>query len=382
MYTPHNIKKLLYSFSFIIFVFLGLEGISRIAFYIWPLEVHQKYLIKKSGEDILRAHNGRGARGSIYLGQPIKIAIFGSSITELHYIKQNLTWSEQLKKYLGNDIHIDVFAVGTGDKTVEDIMRTLIAQDYHYDIILLQLVLSHAELYLSKARLYEQHYSGRFLAPDHIKSHFVWYLKKWWEQKKSDDIFEVKWSPINFLSSPQTKKISKVIKAPKTISYSKDIRQSQIVKSRLVDLPQSWVDEIHERWLFHKNKADEILSAAHRLGDYVLWGPDGIAYDKDMLESYKDIYITTLPCNNDQNYVNEKGLAKFTKEREKITRQLFRQRIDGEINWSSFIQKKLSHEPGLYSDEYHLSEKGSLLVGKHMADQLRPFINEIRTHNK
>ena len=82
---------------------------ARSSILIFGIEAHQKYNFLQTSDLKLKSkNNGLGAIGDIYRDQPIRIAVFGTSINEMGQVLFKEKWAEQLAQILGNEnVHID-----------------------------------------------------------------------------------------------------------------------------------------------------------------------------------------------------------------------------------------------------------------------------------
>ena len=98
----------------VIIFFICFEAIARLAPIIIGKNVHRPFTVSHSicmegcdiqGKKVSWITNERGARGSLFHGEKIQIAVFGSSTSANVLITQELTWPEQIKANLDREIH-------------------------------------------------------------------------------------------------------------------------------------------------------------------------------------------------------------------------------------------------------------------------------------
>ena len=95
---------------FLFSVLVVLEVIAGSIFSLMPFEPHQRY--GRLG-DPLKRNNGNAAQGDFDMGQKLRVAVFGSSMTGLPNLPTDETWPQYLKRQWGADkVHIDNFATG------------------------------------------------------------------------------------------------------------------------------------------------------------------------------------------------------------------------------------------------------------------------------
>jgi hypothetical protein len=157
-------------------VVLGcLEAVARLSPLVVGRHVHQPFLYSVERREMPVAGtmvprtavwrgNARGARGDLYRGQPVEIAVVGSSTTASTLLSQEETWPEQLRSRLGR-VHVDNYARDDAfQKEAARILRHVAVRGRGYDAIL---VMTHVDEKRRRDREREAlHHWGGWAAKD------------------------------------------------------------------------------------------------------------------------------------------------------------------------------------------------------------------------
>jgi len=117
-----TVTKRLCSLRFLIacgLILLSMEVVARIAPYLIGKQVHQRFLYSEyewqdgsnKGKMLTWMANERGARGNLYHGQAVEIALFGSSTSEDAGLDQQQSWAQQFEMKLSPGlVHVDNYS--------------------------------------------------------------------------------------------------------------------------------------------------------------------------------------------------------------------------------------------------------------------------------
>ena len=262
---------------FFVTVFIFCELIALSAPYIYPSEVHQRYLIKDKKEAF---YNGRGASGDVYRGQPFRMAIFGASV--LRYSDISVGLQERLGH---NNIHIDNFSIDlAGLESTLANLKTLKNMGRHYDL----LVISH----FSRQDFFQfaDHFLGRWTVErPFLGLTFFELLTRYVERQKKIDKNLKRFFVLFGKTKKQTKEetIFNLLNHPNYMEvYDHSIREDERIAKNMVYLgppefdPERSLAENHIKKI--KSLSQEIAKKTYWLKASTFWHPHMLKrYSKD-----------------------------------------------------------------------------------------------------
>ena len=375
-----HIRKKINAIGFCLCIFVFFNLINLFAFSFYPNEVHQKYLLKKKGNIIIKKHNSLGAIGDFYQGQAFKIAIFGSCIVESYGINFDKRISQQLKLILGHKkVHIDNFAIGSShfDSTLSQI-QSLKRLKYHYDIVLISFPISQIkDAYLQ----YEAHFSSRWLV-GHNMLILPEQIKKFFNRRKDHERL------IQAFEKNKTGNRRIILDEDVTI-LNREMRQHPFIQSRLTNIEPPLQIEANKKKEIQL-RLKELKQAAREIADKVYYSPARVIWHPYLPS---DFYITITPHpkfqKDNPKFYNAKSLyqtVNFYAEKEiDFVKKTGIKILDYEKFIENLIndpKKPYAKNPEeLYTTEYHFSEEGSLLVAQFLAKKFHPLL-KAKTKNK
>jgi hypothetical protein len=373
------VKKLL-SLRFMaafVLMLLCLEGVARICPHIIPKDVHLRFLYSNGECKIDCTNNGRklewianerGARGGFYQGQPVRIAVFGSSTSIDSLLDQSETWAEQLRRELGPDIvHLDNYARdGAGGKQAKVIFDHLFEIGRHYDIILV-MTQRGGRGGLEKDSL---HYWGNWsLAPGFLK--FPNLLRR---RAK----VQVKTEPrLNFVDRfihdelfPKPSLIPRVNRETKRLLRLSGQLNFVDIENYGPD-PAAIVDI--------RNGIRAVLESANRVADKVYFLLQPVAYSPDEHPGVaKRWYLLRPVKGRDGYFVSNKSVAQRMRKEHAIMNDVAADMGIAVIDLDGFIQSKLSERGDMFEDKWHFSPAGAEIGARFIAETLRSEHSELR----
>ena len=400
--------KKFYLLTFFLCVLFFLNLIGSLAFFIYPKEIHQKYLLEKQEDIIIKKHNGLGAIGDSYKGQAFKIAFFGTSILESHKVNFNEKISQKLKYKLGDKkVHVDNFSIGWA--TVDSIilqMKALKQLGHHYDIILISVELN--KKIRKDNRRYSQynfHFSRRWMTENLMLSfpeQIAYFFKRYRYREKPLEVFGniiddirllFKWFSYNkklasHEYSDTRRKVEKVLSGYALFEMEKKIRNHPLIQSKLADiaLPQTLSSKKYKRILRGIKK---LKKAGEEIADHIYLAPVRVIWHPDLPDSF---YITTMikKTKTGLKIHNSKSLHQsFNFYADEEVKMIKRDRRMKVVDYSKFIhdlinEKNYKNNPKeLFLDEYHFSAKGSSLIADFLAKKFSALVEEkIKKQNK
>jgi hypothetical protein len=361
------IKKVTFSLL-LIAIFFEIGG--RFFKYVYPLEVKKRYA-EETYFNFKHRNNEVGAQGAVFKGQPIRVALFGSSIMEQKLVNSEEQWPSLIqKKY--PFVHFDNF--GTAWMNAKNIYEQIVSlknRNIKYDIIIIQ-----------KTPYHEHHvgewshvgnWSRRFYYFPIGKFYFPSVVLQWLENRSRIEPF------LKFFKDRMTSQIE----APKDEIYDLYLRQSEKEKGSLSSkhLPMT------------KNEAREIkqvirqtVAVAQKLAPHVFWIPERIAYKDDMLPSVENKYICLRRTEYQKKevvYMNAQAQARNYEVRLELLRDTLE---NGSVQFLDIfleINKNLNQTDSLYRDEFHLTKDGNILFAQLIEPKLAElFSSEVRKNSK
>lgn len=245
--------KKLKIFGFFFCVLVWFKLISYLGFFIYPSEVHQKYL---PGQ-----HNGLGAIGDVYQGQPFKIAVFGSSTIQ--------GISKELKNTLDNKkVHIDDFSVENHYfESIISQMKTLKRLGKHYDIVWISFPMwTHHDK--QEQMLY--HFSHRWFTKESLWTfpHIIINFFNRKKEHKNEELFKLYKKYFTTFILPSNTKLPK---QPETIETTK-MSSSLLEHLTTFKLPSHKKAEA----IFikhHRHNIEKLMHASEKIGDKIYFSP-------------------------------------------------------------------------------------------------------------
>ncbi len=361
-----NLAQVSKGLIFILSAFLLLEGISKSAFYLMPFEIHQRYTWNENHK---KSFNGLGAQGDLYLGQPIRIAVFGSSIAYMPNLPMHLTWPQLLKSEWGSDrVQFDNFGIGWNKApTLLKQLRALQRRGQKYDLVIMYFSVPRNGRWQQKDVL-SMHYSSRWYTESDVTSSFLELTKRWLKRR------------IEVESNLTLWKAARAFEV-----YDDQLRQSDEVRSRLVEVKSAgfmrskYLKEIEEN-------IDETLNELKKLSSRILWIPERIAFHPEMKKEVVDKYIIvrrTVDSEPEDPYYEAPASinARFDAVADANLRFLIERNIHT-LDLTEVFRKRLSKEDDLFIDEFHLTEKASREAATIIFSEIKNTYPELFSKNE
>ena len=371
-------KKAGQTFLFLVLTVGFCELISRYAFYFYPGEIHQRYLIKKDHEGKIRKKvNGRGAVGRAYRGQPFKIAIFGNSTIEADYLLFSERLSSQLEMALGEGlVHVDNFAIdGHWLDGLLDSMASIRRRGLYYDIILMG--------YFSEGwppplrNQYRNHFSLGWSFGEN-PSHFWYFLKKFEKRRRPSEKYSNLSKKNNREKVDQNKKNEKFIDQIRQGEnvYDQSFHHSSYVQERMIYEKPPKEHLASEQ--IEKN-ISEIADIGRKIAKKVYFLELGYFWHSKMLPGYDEFYMCVLPVRNfnkeSPRFHSVLSLSELFEFRSRSLIIPANAHGIESLPFSQRVKELMPFEKGLIKDGVHMTSKGMAYATRSLAEKLKSLDN-------
>ncbi len=311
--------------------------------------------------------NERGARGGFYTGQPIRIAIFGSSTSIDSLLDQHQSWSEQLKKELGsNNVQVDNYARdAAGRKEAKIILDYFLKIGRRYDIIL-TMVQTKGE---GDSEKYAFRYWGNWsLKPGLLK--FPNLLRnRAKEQVKTEPRLNSVDRFIHDELFPSPTLSPKVVR-----TEARRLRLSG--QAKLIDKEIIIGSEENAEI---RNRTRSVFEAASRVADKVYLLTHPVAYAPDEHPAVaKRWYALKAVDGRTGYYHSNKSIAFAIRGRQEIMKEVAVDMDISIIDLDSFIMPKLCQRYDMFEDTWHFAPAGAEIAARFIAETLRANNPELR----
>ncbi len=372
-------KKFFYLLVFFVSVLGLIEIFSYFPLLYWKTEVHQRFYAEKwkgLGHSFGRFGNEDGARGLFYKGQPIRIALFGSSVLAAEDVALDQTWPEIMKKRLGSDIHVDNFSIGWADRkaTVQK-MEELRGEGRYYDLVIVQHVFGKEHSLYAERQF---SYSYRWMTPPGTIWRTPVLLKKWWARRLMYD----PWIFSLAFAKPSSNGYDELIRRSENreFVYNRAFYQSRYVQERMIYKKVPLDPVIRKRV---EIDADIAMTHAKEISKFQVWIPEVTLYAPDMHPEYFKKFLMIEPFwEVEGHYFKDPRVVyeSFTNRRDAAKKVINEKHPEVVvIDYSEYLKPMLKSNPNLYNNEFHLSYVGHEVVAEFMSKELRPIIEKIRS---
>ena len=341
--------KPFYPIVFLLSTLVFLEGISRFFQAVFPYEDHQRYSVARiedwKGRLRVLKINGRGAIGELYNGQKRQAAFFGTS-SLLTPVPMKKAFPELLRRKAGGGrLHIDNYSFF--GQTLETLIKKLnslrrLSRRYDFSVVCLTNLLREGE------------------APG-LQDSFRFQTRgiSLYSQVKNRHKMKPFSPPALFFKKPLDFSVDSLMKeAAARPSLRKAIDGSAVFRFNF---------QVNQR---RKEEAslliDEIVRRLYDISDKIFWMTEPFAYSADMPASYRSVFrmLKSMPAGDQLLFMDIKSLGLYMAgAKDFVKKAVLQTKAYAEedlvfIDLFQLMQKEIADNPGLFSDEFHLSEKG------------------------
>ncbi len=350
---------------------LSVEAVARLCPVILPKTVHQPFLysVRESerskgeqmrGELITWIGNGRGARGDLYHGQSIQLAVLGSSTTACSQLSQEDAWPEQMRARLPG-VHVDNFARdGAFQNETVRVLRHLTQIGREYDVVLLMMDISELGQRDTERKAF-RHW-GQW-APKEGWVQADWLLKQ--EVEK-----QIRKEPR--LRRP-LRKLGLLGPTVRQQHWMRHRRERVLRATERIQL----VDEVavfgQERLRFIDEETRRLLAAAQELGERVYLISQPMAYAEDEHPDVAKQWARLYPVlrGKKEAYRSNKSKADEVRHKNRLMAEIALEVGVEVIDLDAQIRPLLRDRADLFYDRWHFLPAGSRIAGKFVAEVLR-----------
>ncbi|MHC4386242.1 MAG: hypothetical protein ACYSUG_04550 [Planctomycetota bacterium] len=357
-----------------ILLILGcMEVVSRIAPHLVSKCVHQRFGHSQRisqvdwsnyGEPIVWRSNENGARGGLYQGQPVRIAVFGSSTSIDSLLSQDQCWSESLRCSLGESmVHVDNYARdAAGAAEALHILKDLEKKQIHYDVVLIMAMIGQSvNIVTTDTTCY--HYWSSWSAQGPLK--FPGILRKRAKKQVQQEPFLNRidrYVQENWLHPD-------VDRTP--IREKRRLRNEGLVQLHDVER-KKWTDaDIQKR----EAMISKLLTTAKNVSEHCFVVTQPVAYDQEELPGVSRRWGSLYPIKGTPGcYKNNRSVA----EGIRIENTFFAEQAPvygvDVIDLDRYIRPLLRQRDDLFEDKWHFSPEGCSVAADYIASQISPVI--------
>ena len=334
------------------------EAVARLACGLVGTKLHQPFLVSvRKGPAGMATHdqplrwmtNERGARGDLYRGQSVRIAVFGSSTSSGAFLDQPQTWPEQVRRQLGPDrVHIDNFAIdgGTGPEAIR-LMNSLRGERPKYDIALIQF---HATVKVGSSG-----YSASWMGGGPLKCVSSFPALAEQQLRREPQLKRLFQFASRFWSTPGIQRLD--------IS-NRELRNNGKVK--LVYAPPPTDAEAVQ------DRTRRLIDAASRIAKRVILVTQPIAHSPDASPAVARKWITLRPVEGKHDeFLDNQSIAESVRRGQSVMAAVANEKAVEIINLDDVILPWLSKTDELFDDKWHPTPRGAALIGETVAAYLR-----------
>jgi lysophospholipase L1-like esterase len=352
-----------------------LELVARSAPIMVGKQVHQRYLYTSYtsniddttlGKQITWVSNGRGARGDLYHGQPIEIAVFGSSTSEDYALDQNRSWAQQLKLQLGSKAyHVDNYA--RNDSYHRDalaILEELARTGKHYDVVLLMVLID------------------RNVRPPTSQTGFHYWAQ--WARREWDFRFFEAASLLPRRLSAQVQSedrlrtlrewIEEQFRPPQPPSSHprRSARSNRVLRAggKVRLQYASLVPDEEDRKII-REETRRTIETARRVADKVMIITQPMAYDENELPGVAERWYSLYPIEGEDAYQDNLSVAESLREATDVMVEVAESMGAPVIDLDNYMRPQLRERDDLFFDKWHFSEAGAEVAAGFVARALR-----------
>lgn len=357
----------------VVIILVCLEAVSRIAPIAVGKQVHQRYLYStricamdctNKGKPLTWMANGRGARGDLFHGQPVEIAVFGSSTSEDALLDHEQTWAQRLKQELGRDLcHVDNF--GRDDSYIGE--ATIILQEFgktgkHYDIVLLQVIGSPTGRKASERTAF--HYWGKWPLVRRKLTFRSMLPARIAVQASSEPRLVSAYRLLQTTQRPPR------VHPPRNSRANRHLRASGQVQLRYRQRPLT--DQAKDSV---RSEMRRLVEVARVVADHVYVISQPVAYDENAHAGVAQKWFSLYPIPGEQAYYDNRSVAEWIRAETALITDVARQMGVSVIDLDDHMRPQLATRDDLFDDKWHYAPAGAEVAAKHIASFLRSSAN-------
>jgi hypothetical protein len=365
----------------IVLLAMCLEAVGRLAPYIVGIYVHQPFLYSmricdidsaNKGKPIVWKANERGARGELYHGEKVQIAVTGSSTSIDTLITQEQTWAEQVRRALGpSAVHLDNFARdGSTSSEAEVIVDRLIADRAHYNALLMMIYLVDE----TRPDFEAFHYSKDWISssgPIRFPGILIERMKR-----------QIETEPLLFDIAQKAKKaMSPASKSNVPDPLSRSNRALRLSgRLKFVDEQRAIPPEKQSKLRAICRRA---VDKAGRIADHVFVILQPVAYDENEHPDVSKQWFSLYPSKTVPGaFLSNRTVAEGIRNRNALVKSVVETTGAHLIDLDSYLRAELPHRGDLFDDKWHFAPKGAALAGAHIAKIVKQYLPPLDTDNK
>ena len=361
---------------------LSMEVMARLAPHLIAKQVHQRFLYSEyenqidsttKGKMLTWISNERGARGNLYHGQPVEIAVLGSSTSVDSLLDQRQSWAQQLEAKMGNQlVHVDNYSRdGANQGDAFHILQEFQKAGRRYDILLLMVRINPVNMWTNEKREVPLRETFRYwgnwasgpepivfpgLLVRRLKAHAM-------SEPRLDKLLNV----VIGMFSGSKKPSKKPSKHPIPLSRSnRELRLSGNV--RLIDEPVPF-DAEDKKWVV--DVTFKILRDAARVADRVYMLTQPIAYDEKEHPGVSNKWFSLSPVKSKEDgYYSNKNIAKHNRKLYTIMAQVARSHGTPVIDLDGHMRPLIRERDDLFDDKWHFAPAGAEVAAEFVARNL------------
>lgn len=314
--------------------------------------------------DIRYDFNENGARGRLFQGEPIRIAIVGESTAFGLQVDQEAYWGRLLEKKFCFPVHVESYGIGsTGEADIIELVDHWGRSGRTFDLVIA--VHSFGGGSEHKAPIFRYTANFRSAWPVFKSVDLLGrYLKRNWLSNKSWSFVAKAWASTQ--SYPGAESIQQPV-------FNVDLRQNGPYEFEYVPYHISEKD---------KQRAEELLKemqeSVQKVAQLFMIAPSAVAYSDEMLPEILETYLILAPIGNGR-FKNPKSFSEKILKRANFTMELIEGREIIGLRLQDVFEKELSRRVDLFVDEVHHSEEGSKLFAQAVYEKIKgPLIEQLK----
>lgn len=347
-----------------------LELTARVAPDLITKQVHQRFLYSKRlckmqctnyGKQLTWMANGRGARGDLFHGEPVEIAIFGSSTSEDAMLDQEQSWAQCLKRALGPGVHVDNYGrdnsyLGQAVEILKEFWRT--GRRYHIALLQVTVGRDRQPAYPEDAFHYWGLWpsGGRPLVfPRMLKSRLE-------AQLKSEATLLALCEKVHDFFRPPPPR-----KHPRRNSRANRYLRAE-GKVQLVYQPRPLTVE-DQQYVLDETK--RLIQVARQVADRVYLIAQPVAYDEHEHPGVARRWFSLYPIKGRHAYYDNRSVAEWIREETALMTQASNQANVPVIDVDNYLRPMLATRDDLFDDKWHYAPAGAELAARFVAESIR-----------